>query len=186
MGKFRRTPLSTPTDIRPTSLRVKKSIFDIFGDEVIDLSVLDLFAGSGGLGIEALSCGAKEAVFIDNQKKCIDKVTDNIRIIGIDNQAQGYTKEAMQAIEGFARLNKQFSLIFIDPPYYAGIAKKALQALDEYDILSPPGYIVVLCSNKEEVLDEYSLFSLIVSKKYGQTRLLIYRKNESSDLSRDI
>jgi len=185
-GKFKRKELSVPADIRPTSLRLKKSIFDILGDEVIDASVLDLYAGSGALGIEAMSCGAKEVIFIDNQYKCIDKITHNTKLLDIDDCAQGYTKDAIYSIEGFSRLNKQFGLIFIDPPYYSGTAKKALQALDEYDILCHSGYIVVLCSSKEEIANEHKAFSLIVSNNYGQSRLLIYRKNESSDLSRNI
>lgn len=185
-GKFKRKVLSVPDGIRPTSLRLKKSIFDILGDEVVGLSVLDLFAGSGSLGIEALSCGAKEAVFIDNQKQCIDRISSNIKLLNIEGKACGYIKDVTRSIEGFLRLNERFSLIFIDPPYYAGVAKKTLQALSEYDILSPSGYIVALCSNKEEIADKYRLFSLVVSKKYGQSRLLIYRKNEGNDLSGNI
>jgi 16S rRNA (guanine(966)-N(2))-methyltransferase RsmD len=137
--------------------------------------VLDLFAGSGSLGLEAISCGAKEAVFVEGDNECIENIKKTAGIFKIEQQTKVYLKDGIKAIKDFFEHKKCFDLIFIDPPYCKGMLKKTLQALEEYDILTPFGYLVCLGYFKGDC-PENSKFSLILKRKYGQTLLLIYRK----------
>lgn len=185
-GNFKGRNIKATSNIRPLALRVRKACFDILDDEIQDKVVLDLFAGSGALGIESLSCGARKAVFVDLKKACVDTIKKNLTLFRLMPLAQICLKDAFAAVKDFHAKGIRFDIIFIDPPYYKGMLKKALQALDKYDILAPSGYIVGFCYSKDSFIQEGTNFSLILHKKYGQTSVFIYKKNEESNLSRDI
>jgi len=176
-GKFRGRVITVPADIRPVSLKVKKSCFDILGDEIIDKKVLDLFAGSGSIGIEALSRGAKSASFIELGRGPIKAIKSNVSRFCQECDFVIYQKDAFAAIKDFYGYKERFDVIFLDPPYYKEMLIKALQLLEEYDILARSGYIVAFCYEKDSFLEAGEIFSLILNRKYGQTRLLIYRKD---------
>lgn len=176
-GKFRGRAIKVPVDTRPVSLRVKKSCFDILGDEIIDKKVLDLFAGSGSLGIEALSRGAKFSSFIELGRGPIQAIKSNVSKFCQGYDLAIYQKDAFAAIKDFYGYKEHFDVIFLDPPYYKEMLIKALQLLEEYDILARSGYIVAFCYEKDSFLEAGKSFSLILNRKYGQTRLLIYRKD---------
>jgi 16S rRNA (guanine(966)-N(2))-methyltransferase RsmD len=175
-GTLKGRNISCPPNIRPVSVRVRKSCFDILREEIEEAAVLDLFAGSGALGIEAVSCGASRATFIDIKKSCIETVKKNLITFKISSRARTYNKDAFKAIKDFAERDEVFDIIFIDPPYYKGMLIKTLQNLEEYDILAPSGFVIGFCYSKDEFFKESEKFSLIVRKNYGQTVLLIYRK----------
>ena len=175
-GKFKGRNVIVPRGVRPVSLRVKKSCFDILREVIPDQKVLDLFAGSGSLGIEALSWGAQECTFIDSKRVCANNIKKNIAPLNIDSQVKIYNKDALDAIRDFHTYKESFDIVFLDPPYYKDMLIKTLQALEEYDILCPVGYIVGFCYFKDKFIQKSSKFSLIVEKKYGQTLVLIYRK----------
>jgi len=174
-GELKTRNIVVPLGIRPVSLRVKKSCFDILADEIREKSILDLFTGSGSLGIEALSRGAKKAVFVDSNQSCILAVKKNIYGLKIANRAQVYLRESLAGIKKFAANKVIFDVIFLDPPYHKGLSIKTLQALEEYDILATSGYIVVFCYSKDQYLTESNKFEIIFQRKYGQTALLIYK-----------
>jgi len=175
-GEFRGRNIKTPLQIRPVSLRIKKSCFDILAEEVRQKRVLDLFSGSGSLGLEALSRGAVSASFVDFDKKCINVIKKNVSMLGLEQKSRVYPKDAFSAIKDFSVYKEIFDIVFIDPPYYQGIARNALQHLKDYDILAPLGYIVAFCYQKDDFIQGGRLFSLIVDRKYGQNRVLIYKK----------
>ncbi|MBU0693986.1 MAG: RsmD family RNA methyltransferase [Candidatus Omnitrophica bacterium] len=206
-GTLKGRNIICPPHIRPVSLRVKKACFDILKGEIEGRRVLDLFAGSGSLGIEALSCGAKQAIFIDIEGECIETIKKNLTSLKLVLEAEVYPirkipcglpqskyfstgagfnspefsngvylKDVFRAVEDFAALGEKFDLIFLDPPYYKGMIKKFLQTLEEYDILTAPGFLIGFCYVKDDVLMDSNRFSLILEKKYGQNLLLIYRK----------
>jgi len=179
-GEFKTRNIFVPKGIRPVSLRVKKSCFDILKDELEGKRVLDLFAGSGSLGIEAISRGASEATFTDSSPKCIVAIKKNLSSFAINDKSRTYIRNYLQAIKGFAAKKEQFDIIFLDPPYYKGMLRKALQALEEYDIVAPSGYLVAFCYRKDEILEQSEKFTIIVDKKYGQTIVLIYKKEALS------
>ena len=177
-GKFKGRNIAVPPNIRPVSLRVKKSCFDILKDEVSEKRVLDLFAGSGSLGIEALSRGAGEAVFVDSNSKCVAAIRKNLSSLGVSFQEKVFLKDSASGIKDFFTYRENFDLVFLDPPYYQSLLTKTLQLLEVYDIVTPSGYIIAFCYTKDDFVQTGERFSLIVNKKYGQTLLLIYRKNE--------
>ena len=177
-GSLKGRNISCPPGIRPVALKVRKACFDILGDEVKGARVLDLFAGSGALGIEALSAGAREAVFVDSSKACIDNLNKNIRLFKLQDRAEVHLKQASRAVADFCQQGGVFDLIFLDPPYYKGLIIKILQDLEVYDIVAPFGYIVGFCYAKDEFLENSSKYPLLVNKKYGQTNLLIYNKDD--------
>lgn len=175
-GDFRSRDIIVPEGIRPVSLRVKKSCFDILRGEIEGKKVLDLFAGSGSLGIEAVSRGAERCVCVDYGKNCVAAIKKNFCSLDIKIQVRIYLKDVIAAIKYLFGHKEKFDIIFVDPPYYKGMLIKALQALEEYDILAFSGYIVAFCYVKDEFVKESSKFSLIMDRKYGQTQVLIYRK----------
>ena len=177
-GKFKGRNIIVPSGIRPVSLRVKKSCFDILREEIQGKRILDLFGGSGSLGIEALSQGAKEAIFLDSDRHCVAIIRKNLTLLGLSPQQKVILKDSASGIKDFFTYREKFDIIFLDPPYHGGLLTKALQLLDEYDIVAPSGYIVTFCYAKDDFVQTGRRFSLIVEKKYGQTLVKIYRRNE--------
>ena len=177
-GKFKGRNIIVPPNIRPVSLKVKKSCFDILKGEISGKRVLDLFAGSGSLGLEALSQGAGEAVFVDSNSKCVAAIRKNLSSLGFSFQEKVFLKDSASGIKDFFTYRENFDLIFLDPPYYQSLLTKTLQLLEVYDIVTPSGYIIAFCYAKDDFVQAGGRFSLIVNRKYGQTLLLIYRKDE--------
>jgi len=179
LGSLKGRSIKVPAGIRPVSNVVKKACFDILSDVIKGKRVLELFAGSGALGIEAISLGAKEAAFVDVERKSVAAIKENIASLGIEEKAKVYLKDAESAINDFYVYREQFDLIFLDPPYYEAKLINTLQKLEDYDILAPSGYIVSLMFIKDEYTKNSSKFSLVLEKKYGQTLLLVYAKKEA-------
>lgn len=176
-GKFKGKNIIVPSGIRPVSLRVKKSCFDILKGEIQGKRVLDLFGGSGSLGIEALSQGAKEAIFLDSDRHCVTVIRNNLTFLGLNPQQKVILKDSASGINDFYTYKEKFDIIFLDPPYHSSLLTKTLQLLEEYDIVAPSGYIVTFCYTKGSFVQTRRGFSLIVEKKYGQTLFLIYRRD---------
>lgn len=112
---------------RPTTDRIKETLFNIIGCEVYDSRFLDLFAGSGGIGIEALSRGAYSCDFVDNNLKCANVIKENLRFTHLDNKAQVIKGDVISYIKGCR--NKQYDIIFIDPPYRDGFEIDVLKSI---------------------------------------------------------
>ena len=156
---------------RPTQDRVKESLFGMIQDYVDGASVLDLFAGSGNLGIEALSNGAESCIFVDNNKKCIEAIKKNI--IGIEKTTI-IESDYIKALESFKNKNK-FDLIFLDPPYNLECLDKSLDKIIEYNLLEEDGLVV--CEYEfDKFKDNYTNLELIKEKKYGYKNIKIYRR----------
>jgi len=165
-----------PKGIRPTQDKVRKAIFDILGD-ISGLTFLELFAGSGAVGLEALSRGASNLTIVESNRESMMAIKRNIELLKAP-ACNLYNLEAEKAAKLLSLNKKSFDIVFIDPPYHKDMAKKILQTLDSYDILAPLGLIIVQHS-KAEILPKDSLnFSLIKEAKYGDTWLSIFRKKE--------
>ena len=155
---------------RPTQDRVKESLFGMIQDYIDSACVLDLFAGSGNLGIEALSNGAESCVFVDNNKKCIDTIRKNTD--GMDGFIiieSDYNK----ALDSFKDKYK-FDLIFLDPPYNLDCIDKILNKVIELDLLNSNG--LVICEYEFDNFKEYDGLELIKDKKYGYKNIKVYRR----------
>jgi 16S rRNA (guanine966-N2)-methyltransferase len=191
-GKYRNRKLHMPKGIRPTQDKVRKAIFDILGD-ISGLTFLELYAGSGAVGFEALSRGVAELTLVECNSNSVLAIKRNIALLKAP-VCKLYYLEAEKAVKLIGLDKKSFDIIFIDPPYYKGwasrqqsalevstvepLAKKILQTLEAYDILSPNGLIVVQHSKLEQLPKDSLKFSLIKEAKYGDTWLSIFRKKE--------
>lgn len=161
---------------RPTQDRVKESLFAMIQEDLRDATVLDLFAGSGNLGIEALSNGAKLAYFIDSNPKCIEVLNKNIKDIE-DERVKVYNKDYLKALEYFYVEHIKFDIIFLDPPYHLDCLDTVIQKIIEWDLLNTEGIIV--CEYElDRFQEKYSTLELIKEKKYGYKNIRIYRKEE--------
>ena len=149
---------------RPTMDRVKESLFGIIQNYITDKTCLDLFAGTGALGIEALSMGAKECYFVDNNSEAIHILKENTNNMDnayiINSDYKKYLKET----------KNKFDIIFLDPPYKNKLLNKALRIIDEYDLLNENG--LVICEYEDE--DPVTNLNLIKEKKYGDKHIKIF------------
>lgn len=149
--------------IRPTADMVKQSIFNKLQFELAGAKVLDLFCGTGALGIEALSRGAGEVVFADLDKRSVKLTEDNLKLLGSPINAKVLCCDYQEAIK---RLHGQkFDIILLDPPYKSGVYEDCLKLLAEYDLLAEEGIIV--CEQEKDVSIGYSPFNLADQRKYG-------------------
>ena len=155
---------------RPTMDRVKESMFGMIQNNLKNSICLDLFAGSGSLGIEALSNGASKCYFIENSNLIFDILKNNLN--GISN-SELIKKDYKEALNFFVKEKIKFDIIFLDPPYKLNLINDILRFVSEKDLLNPNGLIV--CEFEDEVIECFD-FELIKTKKYGSKHVSIYRK----------
>lgn len=161
---------------RPTTDRVKESIFNIIASYVRDASALDLFAGSGALGIEALSRGAKKCTFVENSREAISVVQENIK----GAKVSAATVVFMEACAFLEKTTETFDLIFLDPPYDADLYSAVLKRITMRGLLSAAGIIVVERRANAPVPTAEGL-QIITDRKYGQTTISILKGCETYD-----
>jgi len=177
-GEHRGRRLEMPKGkaIRPTQDRVREAVFNVIRAGVPGSKVLDLFAGSGAFGIEALSHGAQSSIFVDDNIKCIKVINSNLLSLGYKSPcAEVLKKDAISAITGFKRKSAIFDIIFLDPPYYKGLAKNSLIKIGAYDILSQRGFAVAEHFTKDDMPDRAGRLSLFKRKRYGTAAVSFYR-----------
>ena len=176
-GKVRGLKLDTPKneDVRPTTDRVKESLFNIINPYIIDSNVLDLFAGTGSLGIECLSRGASSAIFVDVSKESINIVKSNIKKARVESESTILNLDFKNAIDRLKIQNKKFDIIFMDPPYYKNMF---IEALSNADLLEDNGIIVVEHDTKDKFEDKIGRLEKTRDKKYGNTTLTFYKMEE--------
>ena len=183
-GIYRGRLLKTPAGIRPTQDRVRKSLFDVLGTGVVRRRVLDLFAGSGALGLEALSRGADSALFVDSAGPAVQAIVANMEALGLLKEDPGH-RAAREILGGRAEVwkmdhraairrmtaeGRRFDLILLDPPYRSGMLAEVLQSLVETDVLPEHGLVVAEAESRLEVPSQEGLES-IDERRYGGTRL---------------
>lgn len=172
--KLRSVPGSTT---RPITDRVKRSLFDVLGTRVIEARFLDLFAGTGSVGIEALSRGAALAVFVERAPRAIQVIRENLRITGLADQARVVRMDVFAFLQRDpASQGGPFHIIHIAPPQYRELWARTLQALDETDFLVPGGLAVAQIHPKEYEPLALSSLSLVDQRRYGSTLLCFYEK----------
>ncbi|MBQ9792215.1 MAG: 16S rRNA (guanine(966)-N(2))-methyltransferase RsmD [Clostridia bacterium] len=142
-GKYRGTNIPSPKEeiVKPTLDRVKENIFNILQFQVQDSVCLDLFCGSGALGLECLSRNAKEVYFVDNNKKNITALKNLLTKLNAENYNLS-SSDYYEALKQFSGEKKQFDIIFLDPPYDTDLAEVALQKIFKFNLLSPTGVVV--------------------------------------------
>jgi 16S rRNA (guanine(966)-N(2))-methyltransferase RsmD len=173
-GRYKSRQIKTPVGIRPTQDKVRKALFDILGD-IEELSFLELFAGSGAVGFEAVSRGVKDLTLVEYDRDCLLAIKNNIGSLKLKACAV-YPLETEKAIKTLHREAKLFNIIFLDPPYYKDLAKKTLQTLSSYDILTQNGFIIVQHFKKDNLPDAVGDLTLFRQSRYGDTVLSFYKK----------
>lgn len=163
------------TNTRPTTDKVKEAIFSMIGPYFDGGTALDLFAGTGGLGIEAWSRGAKKVIFVDRDKTSIGIIRQNVKTAGAENASEIYCNDADRALKALAKRNMQFSLVFLDPPYRMTMMDKMMGELAEKGLLADDAAIVVEHDASYKYPEEPNRFRQIKSAKYGDTAVTIYR-----------
>lgn len=172
-GKYKNKRIETlnKNDTRPTSEKLRESMFsslqDIYGD------VLDLFGGSGSLGIEALSRGAEHAIFIDGASDAIKVIKGNVK--GLDEEIEIYRNDYRRALKTLKKRHMQFDFIFLDPPYNKKIADVAIRLIDELNLLKETGTIIVESGRDERIkTDPFIVKKSIVQ---GTTQVKFLRRD---------
>jgi len=156
---------------RPTLDRVKEPLFSIIQNNIQGANVLDLFAGSGALGIEALSRGSRHCTFCDKSYKAIQMLKENVRKTRMEEKSTILNEDYNKCLE---KLKEKYDLIFIDPPYKLDIAVKAIKKIINLGILSADGIIVLETDEEERELEELKQVEIEVydKRKYGRVKLL--------------
>ena len=175
-GKARGVQLKTPDGMltRPTTDRVKEALFSIIQFDIPTSRVLDLFGGTGQLGIEALSRGAKSAVFVDHQENACKLIRENLRRTRLE--ADGKVVRA-DYLDYLRRCREQFDIVFLDPPYAEVFLENALKCITEIDISQSGGIIVAERPLGKELPWEFDGFTRSRDYKYGKTLITVYRKD---------
>ena len=175
-GKFKGRSLITMKDqsIRPTTDRVKESIFNLIQGYVEDAKVLDLFAGSGALGIEALSRGAESVTFADRSNDSIETVNTNLK--KVSGKFNIIRKDFLSTIDYLSARKEKFDIIFLDPPYKQGLDKAAIDKIDEAGILAEDGIIVVERARDDEPIELTKGYRAISVRDYGSVTVMLVQK----------
>lgn len=161
-------------DVRPTTDRVKESVFNIIQGFIRESVVLDLFSGSGALALEALSRGAKSACCVDIDKRSIDIIKRNVSAVGYEDRCEIVHKSCFDFLKAAGR---RFDIILLDPPYNKGFIEAVLLDIQKYGVLNKGG-IIVLESDSTDFHGEAEGLTIYRQKKYGRTYITVYENME--------
>ncbi|MBJ94260.1 MAG: 16S rRNA (guanine(966)-N(2))-methyltransferase RsmD [Rickettsiales bacterium] len=181
-GVLRGRHLARPhgATVRPTAARVREALFSILGQRLDGQRVLDLFAGTGTMGVEAVSRGAGEVVFVDSCRDHVRLIEANLQLLDGLAVSQVVCRDAVVALTSLAERQAPFDLVFIDPPYGTGLAERCLEAISPVaeKLLAQGSVLVVESDGREQLPDELGSWRSVDRRNYGQTRLDIYRQVE--------
>ena len=179
-GKARGVSLKTPAGMttRPTADRVKEAMFSIIQFDIPTASVLDLFGGTGQLGIEALSRGAKCAVFVDDNENACRLIRENLQRTHMDTEATVIRSDYLAFLK---KCTERFDVVFLDPPYAEVFLENSLKMITEIDILQSGGIIVTERPVGKELSLDFPGYSRSKDYKYSNTILTIFRKDSAGD-----
>jgi len=179
-GKYKGFPLHAfpGKDIRPTPGKVREAVFDILGFRVTESDFLDLFAGTGAIGIEALSRGAKRATFVEVNGRAIGLIKDNLTKIHQNYFSNIMKNDYLQAIKILNFQQRKFDIIFLDPPYNKNYTLKSLLEIEQKNIIKKNGLVVVQHQIHEDVQNNSQKLVCLKEKKYGKSRITVFGYQE--------
>ena len=172
-AKGRRLKVPKRGGVRPTSEYLREALFDILGSSIRDANFLDLYAGSGAVGIEALSRGAAEVVFLEQDPTCLQVLRENVEMTGLRNR-RVVAGDVLRALPRLIRQGGKFDIIFVDPPYGTDLAMRTLDVLARGDLLRPSGLVIVEHFTKEPLPERIGHLCRTREKLHGQTVLSFY------------
>ncbi|MEW6355613.1 MAG: 16S rRNA (guanine(966)-N(2))-methyltransferase RsmD [Planctomycetota bacterium] len=183
-GAARGMKLHSPkgTEVRPMLDRVKEALFNILADRFAGASVLDLFAGTGSLGIEALSRGAEHVVFVERDRVCVESIERNLEHTRFQDRADIIRHDALRSLPRIQKLERAFDIVFIDPPYAMTATQAAMQplertlkAMDEKDLFAPEAVLMIHHGRRVFVLSPDLPFEIFDERWYGTSGLALLR-----------
>lgn len=179
-GKAKGQKLIPPAtmETRPTLDRVKEAMFSIIQGYIPNAEVIDVFAGTGSLGLEAASRGAKEVFLIDKSSTTYPLLVENVKKLKFQDFVHTLNMDSYDALRMLSKKGKVFDLIFIDPPYCKEMIPEAIKIIEENNMLSKEGIIVTKIDSIEEVYRGYKDIQILKSKKYGNTTVCFYKYAE--------
>ncbi len=160
---------------RPTSDKVKGSIFNIIAAIIFDKDVLDLFAGTGNLGIEALSRGSRSAVFIDKSHECSQIIKENLTHTKLVEKAEVLVADVCSGLNKLSQRGNKFDIIFLDPPYSKGLVDETLKCIVGVDVIKPDTIIIAEHDIEDVVPESVGTLKNFRQQKYGDTMVSFYR-----------
>lgn len=179
-GSAKRMPLKTIAgmDTRPTTDRIKETLFNMIASYIADCAFLDLFAGSGAIGIEALSRGARSVVFVEQSKNAVDCINENLKFTRLEAGARVLSSDVLTALKKLEGRDA-FDYIFMDPPYDKELEKQVLEYLKNSELLAKDGIIIVEASLDTDFSYVDTLgFSIVKEKKYKTNKHIFLEKEE--------
>jgi 16S rRNA (guanine966-N2)-methyltransferase len=177
-GEARGRRLRTPADdiIRPTADRTKETLFQIIAAEVPEARVLDLFAGTGNLGIEALSRGARWVLFVDAAKEAVTIIRENLSLVNFDHRSEVWQEDVFSALARLKRIGDRFDLVFSDPPYEHQLVERPLHLLAHGDLIEENGLVVVEHHRNDPLSRRVATLRMSDERRFGDTVLSFFRK----------
>ncbi len=176
-GRFkgRLIPLVENPELRPTADKVRKAVFDTLQDFTQGKRVLDLYSGTGSLGLEALSQGAVFVRFVEQDKAQAGRIEKTLKTWGLESSSCVDPMDVMRAIDRAGARGDRYQLVITDPPYADNRGAATLKALAEAGIVEKGGFVVMECGKRESMPKQAAPFILLRDRKYGQSRLVFYR-----------
>ena len=165
-------------DIRPTPAMVRESLFDMFAAKIVDAEFLDLFSGTGAIGIEALSRGARKVTFVDHHPRAIQLIKENLSRIQHQDDSTVIQLDYLKALNHLDQQQSQFDIIFLDPPYHQDYIYKSLQAIDRGEVLKKNGFVVIQHPCEWEQKNNLNNIFFLKEKRYGKSGITIFRSKE--------
>jgi 16S rRNA (guanine(966)-N(2))-methyltransferase RsmD len=160
--------------VRPTSDRLRETLFNILAPHITKSSFLDVCAGSGAIGAEAISRGAQQVTFIDNSRRACSVIEANLRTLGAEHEATIINRDAAAALKQLAKEGKQFDIVFFDPPYASDIYDTVMRLLDEQPLLSNDAIVIAEHRVKAPPKDQYGRLRMYRALKQGESALAFY------------
>lgn len=178
-GSAKKTSLKMPGGgkVRPTADRVKEALFNILGPMVIEADILDLFAGSGALGIEALSRGGKYCIFVEKDRRVMATLKENLQRTKLIHRADFITQDAGRGLKLLSIRGFTFDIIFMDPPYRQGLELIVLEQISDLCLVKNGGVVVVESHKEQSFPDKVSFLEKVRCQKYGDTILTFFVNN---------
>jgi len=181
ISKGRRLVAPKNQAVRPTSDRVKESIFNILGDKVEGKVILDLFAGTGNLGIEALSRGAKKALFVEKGRQALRLIQRNLSQLGMKERSEILPRDVSRAIGILEQRGEPFDLILMDPPYEKGLIRETLSKLYSHRIYHKDSILVIEHDRREPIPEVVEGWTLSRQRKIGNTLISFLSPSKPGD-----